>query len=175
MRRNLTVLKKSNVYFQLINGYLKAPCKQTQHCWPTTPNIVGCHMLRPFAHHCQQGRNNSQNCWSNIAGNCCILLNTTANKDATTHYIVGPTLLGIVASYWTPLPTRTQQLPKLLVQHCWELLHPFEHHCQQGRNNSQNCWSNIAGNCCILLNTTGNKDATTHNIVGSCCVLLHVA
>ena len=24
-----------------------APCKWT-HCWPTTPNIVGCHMLRPF-------------------------------------------------------------------------------------------------------------------------------
>ena len=21
-----------------------------QHCWPTTPNIVGCYMLRPFAH-----------------------------------------------------------------------------------------------------------------------------
>ena len=29
---------------------LKAPCKRTQHCWPTTPNIVGCYMLRPFAH-----------------------------------------------------------------------------------------------------------------------------
>ena len=28
----------------------KAPCKRTQHCWPTTPNIVGCYMLRPFAH-----------------------------------------------------------------------------------------------------------------------------
>ena len=21
-----------------------------QHCWPTTPNIVGCYMLHPFAH-----------------------------------------------------------------------------------------------------------------------------
>ena len=28
----------------------KAPCKRTQHCWPTTPNIVRCYMLRPFAH-----------------------------------------------------------------------------------------------------------------------------
>ena len=27
-----------------------APCKRTQHWWPTTPNIVGCYMLRPFAH-----------------------------------------------------------------------------------------------------------------------------
>ena len=27
----------------------KAPCKRTQHCWATNPNIVGCYMLRPFA------------------------------------------------------------------------------------------------------------------------------
>ena len=27
-----------------------APCKRTQHGWPTTPNLVGCYMLRPFAH-----------------------------------------------------------------------------------------------------------------------------
>ena len=28
----------------------KAPCKRMQHCCPTTPNIVGCYTLRPFAH-----------------------------------------------------------------------------------------------------------------------------
>ena len=28
----------------------KAPRKRTQNCWPTTPNIVECYMLRPFAH-----------------------------------------------------------------------------------------------------------------------------
>ena len=27
-----------------------APCKRTQHGWPTTPNLVGCYMLHPFAH-----------------------------------------------------------------------------------------------------------------------------
>ena len=32
-----------------------------------------------------------------------------------------PTLLGVVASVCTPLPTRTQQLPALLAQQCWEL------------------------------------------------------
>ena len=26
------------------------PREPTQHCWPTTPNIVGCYMLRSFAH-----------------------------------------------------------------------------------------------------------------------------
>ena len=28
----------------------KARCKRTQYCLPTTPDIVGCYMLRPFAH-----------------------------------------------------------------------------------------------------------------------------
>ena len=50
-----------------------------------------------------------------------------------------PTLLGVVASVCTPLPTRTQQLPTFLAQQCWELLHPFAHHCQHARNNSQHC------------------------------------
>ena len=36
-----------------------------------------------------------------------------------------PTLFGVVAFVWTPLPTRTQQLPTLLAQQCWELLRPF--------------------------------------------------
>ena len=31
-------------------------------------------------------------------------------------------------------------------QHCWELLHPFAHHCQNARNNSQHCW-----HCCVRL------------------------
>ena len=36
-----------------------------------------------------------------------------------------PNLLGVVASFCTPLPTRTHQLPTLLAQQCWELLRPF--------------------------------------------------
>ena len=35
------------------------------------------------------------------------------------------TLMGVVASVCTPLPTHTQQLPTLLAQQCWELLRPF--------------------------------------------------
>ena len=34
-------------------------------------------------------------------------------------------LLGVVASVCTPLPTRTQQLPTLFAQQCWELLRTF--------------------------------------------------
>ena len=36
-----------------------------------------------------------------------------------------PPFLGVVASVCTPLPTRTQQLPTLFAQQCWELLRPF--------------------------------------------------
>ena len=36
-----------------------------------------------------------------------------------------PTLLGVVASVYTALPTCTQQLPNFLAQQCWELLRPF--------------------------------------------------
>ena len=53
-----------------------------------------------------------------------------------------PTLLGVVAAVCTPLPTPTRQLPTLLAQHCWESLHPFAHHCQHQRDNSQHCWPN---------------------------------
>ena len=44
----------------------KAACKRTQHCWPTTPNIVGCYMLRPFAH---------------VVGCCCVLLRKVWNRS----------------------------------------------------------------------------------------------
>ena len=51
-----------------------------------------------------------------------------------------PTLLWVVASVCTPLPTRAQQLPTLLSQHCFEFLPPFGHHCRQERNNFQRCF-----------------------------------
>ena len=37
----------------------------------------------------------------------------------------GPNIVGVVASVCTPLPTRTQQIPTLLAQQCWELLRLF--------------------------------------------------
>ena len=35
---------------QVSKSLSKALCKCTQHCRPTTPNIVGCYVLRLFAH-----------------------------------------------------------------------------------------------------------------------------
>ena len=33
----------------MVSFRVKGPCKRTQHCWPTTRNIVEPNMLRPFA------------------------------------------------------------------------------------------------------------------------------
>ena len=46
-------------------------------------NVVGCYMLDPFAQ---------------PVACCCILLQTTTNTNETTLNILGPTILGFVAS-----------------------------------------------------------------------------
>ena len=47
-----------------------------------------------------------------------------------------PKLLGVVVSVCTPLPTRSQQLPTLLRQQCWELLRPFA----RSPSDAFQCW-----------------------------------
>ena len=78
-----------------------------------------------------------------VAQQCWICLHSSSNIVGATHAhyawftktyglypshdaLQVPTLLGVVASVCTPLPTCTQQLPTLLAQQCWELLRlPF--------------------------------------------------
>ena len=49
-KKNLSLNCHYAIFCLDVPSTIKAPCKRTQHCWPTTPNIVGCYMLRPFAH-----------------------------------------------------------------------------------------------------------------------------
>ena len=98
-----------------------------------------------------------------------------------------PTLLG-------PLTLITHGLQRLMgcilptmhrrSQHCWELLHPFAHHCQHARTNSQHCWRNNVGSCCFRLHaawgtTTATARATATNTslkkVNSRCLKLNSA
>ena len=77
-----------------------------------------------------------------VAQQCWIRLHSSSNIVGATHAhytwftktyglypsydaLQVPTLLGVVSSVCTPLPTHTQQLPTLLAQQCWEFLHPF--------------------------------------------------
>ena len=116
----------------------KAPCKRTRYCRPTTPNIVPsvwipCWMLfrvvaqslKPVKLLGQQlstffcsvnRRSVAQQCWIRLHSSLTAL----------------PTLLG-------PRMRITNGLKRLMgcilptlhcrSQHCWELLHPFAHHC----------------------------------------------
>ena len=126
----------------------KAACKRTQHCWPTTPNIVACYMLRPLVHPVaccwmllrvvaqsltpvklfsqqlptfllfRDRRSVAQQCWIRLHS-CSNIVGATHARYAwfTKNYglypshdvLQVPTLLGVVASFCTPLPTRTQQ------------------------------------------------------------------
>ena len=127
-------------------------------------NIVGCYMLRPFAHPVAC-------CWMllrvvvqslkpvklfsqqlptfllfrdrrSVAQHCWIRLHSSSNIVGATTLITHclQRLMGCI------LPTMHCRS-----QHCWELLHPFAHHCQHVRNNSQHCWRNNVGSCCVRL------------------------
>ena len=82
--------------------------------------------------------------------------------------VIVEALLNNVGSVCTALPTLlgshrriTHGLQRLMgrilpmmhcrSQHCWELLHPFAHHCQHACNNSQHCWPNNVGSFCVRL------------------------
>ena len=84
-----------------------------------------------------------------VAQQCWIRLHSSSNSAGATHAnyawftktyglypshdaLQVPTLLGVVASICTPLPTRTQQLPTM-AQQCWELLRPFARSLKQRR------------------------------------------
>ena len=110
--------------------------KRTQHCWPTTPNIVRCYMLRPFAH---------------LVACCCAKFETGqtfsfVQTDATTPINVGscwPTMFRPFAwgfrhktvqtkepwkrtkHFWpaTPSIDGTCYVVWSWVNHTWELLH----------------------------------------------------
>ena len=64
----------------------KAAGKRTQHCWPTTSNIVGCYLLRPFANPV-------------VVGCCCVFFRKAKSFKllARCH----ATLLGVVSSVCT--------------------------------------------------------------------------
>ena len=162
----------------------KTPCKRTQHCWPTTPNIVGCYMLRPFAHPVAC-------CWMlllvvaqslklvklfsqqlptfllfrdrwSVAQQCWIRLQSSSNIVGARHAhyawiaktyglysshdaLQVPSLLGVVTSVCTPLPTRTEQLPTLLAQQCWGLLRPFARSLSSETHNLQRVYAPPGG------------------------------
>ena len=118
-----------------------------QHCWPTTPNIVGCYMLRLFARP--------------VA--CCWMFLRVVAQSLKPVKLFGQQLL-------TFLLFRDR---RSVAQHCWIRLHSSSNarsllmvykdlwlvsflRCTAGPN--------IVGSCCIRLHTTASTHATTPNI-----------
>ena len=110
-------------------------------CWMLLPVVP--QSLKPVKHFSQQLPTFLSFCdRRSVAQQCWIRLHSSSNIVGAAHahyawftktYVLYPshdapqvpTLLGVVASVCTPLPTCTQQLPTLLAQQCWELLRPF--------------------------------------------------
>ena len=70
----------------------KASCKRTQHCWMLhVVSDVGrcCTVCTPL----QYGRNNTQHCWRNNVGSCCISLHVAKAVGKIMLYLLGSSWL----------------------------------------------------------------------------------
>ena len=117
--------------------------------------------------------NNSQHCWmlhvASVCTPCCMLLDVVACCCAKfeTSQTFHPTTPSQCWIRCHALITHGLQrlmgciLPTMHCrsQHCWELLHPFADHCQHARNNSQHCWRNDVGSCCVRLHAALELEA----------------
>ena len=101
-------------------------CAKFETCQTFQPTTLNISLFR-------DRRSVTQQCW--------ICLHSSSNIVGATHAhytrftktyglcpshdaLQVPTLLRVVASICTPLPTWMQQLPTMLAQQCWELLRP---------------------------------------------------
>ena len=81
--------------------------------------------------------------WS-LAQQCWRRLHSSSSIVGATH-----------APIWLPNSSLQSRISCILPtthcrsQHCWESLRLFVQHCQHGRNNSQHCWANNVGSCCL--------------------------
>ena len=129
-------------------------------CLHTLLHVVGCCcvLLHKVCTRSNFSANNFQHFFcsvitdQSVAQQCWIRLHSSSNIVGATnvHYAWFTKTLGCI------LPTMHCRS-----QHCWELLHPFAHHCQHPRNN--------VGSCCIRLQTTANTHATMLGVVASVC------
>ena len=134
-----------------------------QYFWPTNPNIVGCYVLRPFAHpvaccwmllrvvvqSSKPVKLFSQqfptflllrDCRRSVAQQCWIRLHSSSNIDGVTHahYAWFTKTYGFYPSHDAlQVPTLLGVVASIYRQH--------------ERNNSQCCWRNNVRSCCICL------------------------
>ena len=123
-----------NIVGQQLPALLDVTCCVRLH---TLLHVVGCcwELLRQVRNRSNFSANNSQHFFcsviaeaygSNVGSVCTDLPTLLGPRTLVTHGL--QRLMGCI------LPTMDCRS-----QHCWESLHPFAHHCQHVRNNSQHC------------------------------------
>ena len=125
---------------------------------------------------------------ASVCTTCCMLLDDIVCCCAKfeTGQIFQLTSPNISFVPWSPKRSATMLDPfAQFFQHCWGharsfrivykdlwavsfprctaglgVLHPFAHHCQHARNNSQHCCANNVGSCCVRLHAAYNSLST---------------
>ena len=148
-------------------------------------NIVGCYIVRPSAHP-------ATCCYIRLCfvGSCCSKFKTfepttspnisfvprSRKRSATwwIHLHSSPNWGHERALYiWFPKYYGLYPYPNgLHRQVCRELLYPFTHHCQHGRNNCQDCWPNNVGSCCLRLHVPLKLRQKGERNRATCCATL---
>ena len=125
----------------------EVPCEPgMQRCWPTTPNVVGCYILRPFEHPVAC-------CW----------------ECSCAKFEIGQTSEPI-----TPNISFVRSDLRNVAQQCWICLHGSPNIV--GATHAHFTWFTksyglysshdaLQVSTCIRLHTSANTDATTPNIV----------
>ena len=134
---------RRNIAGQQLPTSLDVTCCVRLH---TLLQVVGCYcvLLHKVWNQSNFSANNSQHFFCSpdrrsVAQRCWIRLHSSSKIVGATHahYTWLQRLMSCI------LPTM-----HFRSQTCWELLHPFAHHCQHAHNNSQHCCS-----CCTRLHT----------------------
>ena len=130
----------------------------SQHCWMLhvasvcTPCCMLLDLLRVVAQSLKPVKLFSQQLPTfllfrdrrSVAQQCWIRLHSSSNIVGA-HTVITHGLQRLMGCILPTMHCRSQ--------HCWELLHPFAHHCQHARNNSQHCWRDNVGSCCARLHS----------------------
>ena len=134
------------------------PTMSAQHCWE---------LLRSYWQRCAYGCTNSQQCWPNNAGSCCVSVSSGVRTVATNPNYVGPTLLGVVAFVLAEVCIRLQQLPTMLrpvVHHGMDTTHKTLETMYNARAWPQQCWKSSANESNIAALRVG--DHGTEEMLG---------
>ena len=126
------------------------PTILAQRCWK---------LLRSCCQWCAYGCTNSQQCWPNNAGSCCVCAGSGVHTVATTPNYVGPTLLGVVAFVLAEVCIRLQQLPTMLrpvVHHRMDTTHKTLETMYNARACPQQCWKSSANESNIVALRVGD-------------------